>query len=96
MIDYNVAVDERVKAEDVEVELCGDENAYPWENGQVKLSLDAYKAPWSYATYPYRSMEPYCENGRSIVTEKKRIELVPYGNTCLRITYFPRADLGEK
>ena len=96
MIDYNVAVDENIKAEDVKVELCGDEEAYPWENVQVKLTLDAYKAPWSYATYPYRSMEPYCEGGKSIVTEKMKISLVPYGNTCLRITYFPRAALETK
>lgn len=95
-IDYNVAVDENIKAEDVKVELCGDENAYPWENVQVKLSIDAYKAPWQYPAYPYRTIEPYCSEGYSKVTDKMSISLVPFGNTCLRITYFPRADLKQK
>lgn len=95
LLDYNVALDENTTADDVSVELCG-EGGYPWEDIPLRLSVDAYKAPYSYPAYPYRTIEPYCEGGYSHVTDKRRITLVPFGCTALRITFFPRAGLDKK
>jgi hypothetical protein len=94
LLDYNVAVDENISPEDISVELCGI-GGYPWEDPPVRLHLEAYKAPYSYPPYPYRTLEPYCVNGRSYVSGKQNITLVPYGCTALRITYFPRAELNR-
>jgi len=95
LLDYNVAVDEDIKPEDVSVELC-DNNGYPWEDVSIKLTIDAYKAPYSYPPYPYRTLEPYCENSRAYVSGEQKISLIPFGCTALRITYFPRAELNRK
>lgn len=92
LISYNVALDEDLSADDIHVNLHGG-GGYVWEQPRVTLTLPAYKAPYSYPPYPYKTFEPYCENGYAHVTEKLSIELVPYGCTALRITYFPRAGL---
>ncbi len=88
--EYNVAVDERIKPEDVTVEECGI-SGYPWENPPVKLCLPAYRAPYLCANYPEKTFEPFGD--RQPVAEQREITLVPYGCTNLRLTYFPRAAL---
>ncbi len=92
LITYNVALDEHIRPEDVAVELV-EPDRYPWEKPLIKMKLPAYKAPYSYPPYPSKTFEPYCEDGKAFVTDRLTIELVPYGCTNLRITYFPRADL---
>jgi DUF1680 family protein len=92
LITYNVAIDENISPDEIEI-IEQDRNGYVWENPLVKLRLTAYKAPYSYPPYPSKTFEPYCENGKAYVTDKLDIELVPYGCTSLRISYFPRADL---
>ncbi len=91
LISWNVALDEDLAPEQVQVELC-DTPGYPWEVPKVKLRLPGFKAPYSYPPYPNRTFEPYGENGHVYVTDPLELELVPFGCTALRIAYFPRAE----
>lgn len=87
---WNVAVDENLKKEDVEIEFtepCG----YAWENPMISLKTTCYKAPYFCPPYPIKTIEPFGD--RQYVTDKLPLKLVPYGCTNLRITYFPIADL---
>jgi hypothetical protein len=90
LITYNVALDENIQPDDIEVDLC-ELDGYPWEKPLIKMRLPAYKAPYSYPPYPSKTFEPYCEGGKAYVTDRLTIELIPYGCTNLRITYMPRA-----
>jgi len=91
LISWNVALDEKLSADEISVELV-EPDGYPWEKPPVKLHVPAYKAPYSYPPYPCKTSEPYGDNGRVSVTKELEIELVPFGCTNLRISYFPRAD----
>lgn len=91
LISWNVALEETLRPEDVRV-LLPEQEGYPWERPSVKLRLPARKAPYSYPPYPIRTPEPYGENGRVAVTDRLEIELVPFGCTALRISYFPWAE----
>ena len=55
----------------------------------VKLTLQGYKAPLAYAPYIDRAAPLY--GAYQEVRQPVKLELVPYGCTNLRITYFPRA-----
>ena len=92
LISWNVAVDENIPAEAVKVELS-EPAGYPWENPPVKLRVPGFKAPYSYPPYPCRTFDAYGDKGRVLVTNELELELVPFGCTALRISYFPRADL---
>ncbi|MDD4773872.1 MAG: glycoside hydrolase family 127 protein [Eubacteriales bacterium] len=95
LISWNVAVDEHISPADVTVIRAETSDGYVWEEPLIKLKVPAYKAPYSYPPYAYKTFEPYTDNGRAYVTDKLELELVPYGCTALRITYFPRADLAH-
>ncbi len=92
-IYWNVAVDENLKAEDIQVEYT-DTNGYVWSEPQVIMKIPAYKTPYSCCLYPSKTFEPFGD--RQKVTHSLELTLVPYGCTNLRITYFPRADLEKK
>ena len=92
LITYNVALDEALTPDMIGVIITG-QNGYIWENPLIKLKVPAYKAPYLYPPYPAKTLDPHCENGRAFVAEKVELELVPFGCTALRISYFPRADL---
>ncbi len=87
---WNIAVDENITADQVSVEFCDTDGAYPWDKAPVKLTVPAYKAPYAVAPYACRTLEPF---GKYLhVTEERTLTLVPYGQTALRITYFPLAE----
>ncbi|MBR6058158.1 MAG: glycoside hydrolase family 127 protein [Victivallales bacterium] len=87
-ISWNVALDEKnVTMTMEETEPDG----YVWEKPPVKMRVNAYKAPFAYAPYPTKTSEVY--EAELDVTYPLDIELVPYGCTALRITYFPRAKM---
>ena len=90
---WNIAVDENWSANDFEIEEiepCG----YAWANPMIKLHTHCYKAPFLTAPYQNKTLEPF--EKYQTVTEKIPLELVPYGCTNLRITYFPRANLKDR
>ncbi len=89
-ISWNVALDENLSPDDITVENI-DSDGYAWEEPKIKLHTHCYKAPFLCAPYPTKTFEPFGEY--QFVTEKLPLELVPYGCTNLRITYFPKADL---
>ncbi len=88
---WDVALDEKTVADSIEV-VRTEKDGYVWENPPVKLTLDAYKAPYAYQNFITKTPEIFEEELE--VTEKQRLTLVPYGCTAIRITYFPRADMG--
>ena len=90
---WNVAVDERLSKNDFTVEECCTDG-YAWEAPYIKLHTHCYRAPFLCSPYPNRTFEPFGD--KQFVTDKLDLELVPYGCTNLRITYFPIADLSKK
>ena len=88
-IGWNVAIDEALDPESVKVERH--EGGYVWENPRVTLTLPGYKALYSYAPYIHKTHEVY--QAPIDVQGELTLKLVPYGCTCLRISYFPRAKL---
>jgi hypothetical protein len=88
-ISWNVALDEKLDLASVQVELH--DGGYVWESAQVKLRLPGYKALYSYPPYLRKTMDVY--QSPIDVQEKLMLELIPFGCTSLRITYFPRANI---
>ena len=89
-IPYNIAVDENLPVESIRI-IHPASDEYVWENPPVKLVIDGYKAPLSYA--PYINRTPVVYGEKQMVSYPLQLELVPYGCTNLRITYFPRAAI---
>ncbi len=88
--EWNIALDEKLKSEDIVVkELPID--GYVWENPPIKLELKGYRALYMCAPYCHKTLEPF--EDKQYVDKAVDVELVPYGCTNLRITYFPKADL---
>ncbi len=92
LITWNAALDENITSEEIEVMDDGS-NEYPWEHSPITMHLCGWRAPYSYAPYPQKTLEPYVENGYAYVSGKMALSLVPYGCTALRISCFPRAKL---
>ncbi len=89
---WNFAATRESLEENLEVteEVIG---GYVWENPPVSISVNGWHAPYLYADYTPRTNEPY---GKTVpVSFKKRVKLIPYGCTALRITCFPKADLSR-
>mgnify|MGYP004677361229 CR=1 FL=1 len=91
MVTWNIAIDEKIKPEDIKVELC-DGGGYVWEDPKVKLHLPAYKALYAYQPYTRKTVETY-SGQLDVYGDSYEVELVPYGCTNLRLTYIPRAKL---
>jgi hypothetical protein len=89
---WNVAVDENITPDELEVELI-ESNEYVWSCAPIRLHTTCYKAPYLCSPYPLRTFEPF--EDRQLVTDKLELVLEPYGCSNLRITYFPRADLDK-
>ncbi len=90
---WNIVLDEALTSADFEVEELP-EKGYVWENPPIKLHTHCYKAPYMNAPYQLITHEPFGKYQR--VTERLPLTLEPYGCTNLRITYFHKADLGNK
>ena len=90
---WNIALDENLSPDEITIEELP-ENGYVWENPLIKLHTHCYKAPYMCAPYQKRTFEPFGDY--QFVTDKLPLELVPYGCTNLRITYFPKADLKNR
>lgn len=90
---WNIAVDENWSAKDFEIEEI-EPNGYVWANPMIKLHTHCYKAPFLTAPYQNKTLEPF--EKYQTVTDRIPLEMVPYGCTNLRITYFPRANLKGK
>ncbi len=92
-IPWNFALDKDITAEDFTIEELP-KNGYVWENPMIKLHAHCYKAPYLCAPYPQKTFEPYGDY--QVVTDKLPLELVPYGCTNLRITYFAKTIINKK
>ena len=92
LITWNAALDENLDPAEIEVTDDGSVG-YPWEHSPITLHLNGWRAPYSYAPYPQKTLEPYAENGYAYVSEAMSLSLIPYGCTALRISCFPRANL---
>ena len=63
---------------------------YPWEEAPIVLQITAEKAKHMFPPYPIKTHDLY-QNPTDTDGIETQIELVPYGCTNLRITYFPTA-----
>jgi hypothetical protein len=88
---WNIALDEKLKPEDVHVEM-GKPEDYPWEKSPIKLHVPVYKAKYAYTIASNRTEEVY-EAPVTVQGEPYHVALEPYGCTSLRISYFPRAKI---
>ncbi|MEA4889039.1 MAG: glycoside hydrolase family 127 protein [Clostridiaceae bacterium] len=90
-ISWNVALDEAL--DPAQIEILHADNGYVWETPQVKLRVPGYKALYAYPPYPQKTMDVY--QAPIDVQDELTLELVPFGCTNLRITYFSRAKVSE-
>ena len=90
LITWNAALAEGLSADEITVTDNG-ADGYPWENSPISLSVPGYRAPYSYAPYPQKTLDPYVQNGYAYVDEEMPLTLIPYGCTALRISCFPKA-----
>ncbi len=89
-ISWNIAVDENIPADAIQVEMC-EADGYVWENPPLKIRLPGYRALFSYPPYGRKTIDPY--TAPIDVQMEQELELVPFGCTNLRIAYIPRAKL---
>lgn len=87
-ITWNVALDEHLDTHQVQAEYV--DGGYVWENPQIRLKVPGYKALYSYPPYIKKTMDVF--QAPIDVQEPIELDLVPYGCTALRISYFPRAN----
>lgn len=83
------SIDEQISTNEIAVtELPA--MGYPWDNPWIKLSVPLFKSPFCYGPSAAKTYEawdcPLDAQDDAIIHE-----LVPYGCTNLRITFFPRA-----
>lgn len=83
------SIDEKLDADKIVVRELP-ENGYVWENPPVVLDVPLYKSDFCYSPPAARTYDPW-ECPVEINGEAEMHELIPFGCTSLRITYFPRA-----
>ena len=90
----NTAIDPVVASATAELTF-EEKEGYVWEDPPVKVRLDLFKAPYLYCgEFVHQAKEP---SGRlQYITDRFSAELVPYGCTALRVTYFAEADTKNK
>lgn len=77
---------------DSDVEIIKEESdKYPWQNSPIKIRIPALKYKYAYPPYPIKT-PPVYENLYKTNGQIEKIELIPYGCTALRISYFPTLE----
>lgn len=64
---------------------------YPWERPPVVVKMPAYRAKYASPPYPCKTVNPYL-NPMPADGPETMVELVPYGCTALRVSYFVTAE----
>ena len=88
-ISWNVAIAENIDPDLIKIEEH--DGGYVWEDPPLTLTLPGYKALYSYAPYIQKTHVVY--QSPIDVQGTLTLKLIPYGCTCLRISFFPRADV---
>jgi len=90
-IPWHVAVREDVDVSEIKI-IRAEPDGYVWENPPIRLSVPMRRAKYAYFASIWRTTEVY-EAPVASSPEEITVELIPYGCTALRISYFPRASL---